>query len=115
MGKRKSAASSLPPENEENGSSENEGINRTSGNSRKIYFNIPIPEGERDEQGRPAIDYPRNKVRTAKYTPLTFVPKNLWLQFHNIANMYFFFVIMLNVCPLQSPVVVDAENANNGV
>lgn len=66
--------------------------------NRTIYFNIPIPESERDEEGQLMVAYPRNKIRTAKYTPITFVPKNIWLQFHNIANIYFLFVIILNVC-----------------
>lgn len=109
MGKRKSAASSLPSENEENGNNENDESNGDSGDSRKVYFNTPIPESERDDEGRPTFDYPKNKVRTAKYTPLTFVPKNLWLQFHNIANMYFLFVIILNVCPLLSPAIANAQ------
>lgn len=43
--------------------------------------------------------YPRNKIRTAKYTPLTFIPKNIWFQFHNIANIYFLFIIILGVRP----------------
>jgi len=68
-----------------------------SGSNRTVYFNIPIPESERDEEGHLKYTYPRNKIRTAKYTALTFVPKNLFLQFHNIANIYFLFVIILNV------------------
>jgi phospholipid-translocating ATPase len=28
---------------------------------------------------------------------LSFIPKNLWYQFHNIANVYFLFLIILNV------------------
>ena len=71
--------------------------------NRTIYFNIPIPESERDEEGHLINTYPRNKIRTAKYTPITFVPKNVWLQFHNIANIYFLFVIILNVCRPSSP------------
>lgn len=67
------------------------------GQNRRIYFSIPIPESERDEDGHLRITYPRNKIRTAKYTALTFVPYNIWLQFHNIANIYFLFVIILNV------------------
>lgn len=66
--------------------------------NRTVYFNIPIPESERDEDGHLRMVYPRNKIRTSKYTPLTFIPKNIWLQFHNIANIYFLFVIILNVC-----------------
>lgn len=64
---------------------------------RTIYFNVPLPDSARDEEGRPLQNFKRNKVRTAKYTPLSFIPKNLWLQFHNIANVYFLSIIILNV------------------
>lgn len=64
---------------------------------RTIYFNQPLPEAARDEEGRPLQHYKRNKVRTAKYTPISFIPKNLWFQFHNIANVYFLFTIILCV------------------
>ncbi|OOF92686.1 hypothetical protein ASPCADRAFT_209940 [Aspergillus carbonarius ITEM 5010] len=70
-------------------------IDTTESSSRKVYFNLPIPDSERDEEGNLKAVYPRNKIRTSIYTPLTFVPKNLWLQFHNIANLYFLFVIIL--------------------
>lgn len=73
------------------------GAENPNGESRTIYFNVPIPESERDEDGHLNFAYPRNKIRTAKYTALTFVPKNVFLQFHNIANIYFLFVIILNV------------------
>jgi phospholipid-translocating ATPase len=77
--------------------------NSASGPNRRVYFSIPIPESERDEDGHLNITYPRNKIRTAKYTALTFVPYNIWLQFHNIANIYFLFVIILNVSHLFIP------------
>ena len=64
---------------------------------RRIFFNIPLPADAKDEDGHPLAHYARNKIRTAKYTPLSFIPKNLWFQFHNIANVYFFFVIVLAV------------------
>lgn len=64
---------------------------------RKIYFNMPLPSEAKDENGHPAVQFGRNKIRTAKYTPLSFVPKNLWYQFHNIANVYFLFLIILAV------------------
>lgn len=66
-------------------------------NGRRIYFNTPLPDSAKDNDGHPIIRYERNKIRTAKYTPLSFVPKNLWFQFHNIANIYFLFVILLGV------------------
>ena len=65
---------------------------------RTIYMNIPIPDDAKDENGHIKQHFGRNKIRTAKYTPLSFVPKNLWFQFHNIANVYFLFIIILGVC-----------------
>lgn len=70
--------------------------------SRTIYFNTPLPESQRDEEGRPLHQYARNKIRTAKYTPISFIPKNLYFQFHNIANIYFLLVIILGVCILST-------------
>lgn len=63
---------------------------------RTIYFNQPLPDTEKDPKtGLIAIEYPRNKIRTTKYTPLNFIPKNLYHQFHNIANIYFLFIVIL--------------------
>lgn len=67
------------------------------GPGRTVYFNVPLPDSARDEEGRPLNHYPRNKIRTAKYTPLSFIPKNLWFQFQNVANVYFLAVIILDV------------------
>ncbi|KAL7789585.1 hypothetical protein V8C43DRAFT_97371 [Trichoderma afarasin] len=62
--------------------------------NRYLFFNLPLPD-ELLEEGHPITEYPRNKIRTAKYTPLSFVPKNIWFQFHNIANIFFLFLIIL--------------------
>lgn len=64
---------------------------------RTVWFNIPLPSHARDEEGKPLQTYKRNKIRTARYTALSFIPKDLWLQFHNIANIYFLAVIILDV------------------
>jgi phospholipid-translocating ATPase len=69
---------------------------------RKIFFNIPLPIEALNEHGKPAARFGRNKIRTAKYTPLSFLPKNLFHQFHNIANIYFFFLIILGVSFIRS-------------
>jgi phospholipid-translocating ATPase len=69
---------------------------------RRVFFNIPLPDDARDEDGKPVAHFARNKIRTAKYTPLSFFPKNLWFQFHNIANIYFLFIIILGVSPSPS-------------
>ena len=73
----------------------------TASTGRRIFFNIPLPDDAKDADGHPLANFGRNKIRTAKYTPLSFVPKNLWFQFHNIANVYFLFVIILAVCHTQ--------------
>jgi phospholipid-translocating ATPase len=64
---------------------------------RTVYFNRDLPKEARDEEGRPKQSFKRNKIRTAKYTPLSFIPKNLWFQLHNIANVYFIFIVILGV------------------
>lgn len=72
---------------------------------RKVYFGTPLPVELLDEDGKPAQHFARNKIRTAKYTPLSFLPKNLWFQFHNLANIFFLFVVILVVSiPIPSAV-----------
>ena len=83
--------------------------------SRTIYFNLPLPD-DMLEDGQPAFTYPRNKIRTAKYTPLSFVPKNLWFQFHNIANIFFLFLVILVVrLESQAPSCWSCSLTNNSV
>jgi phospholipid-translocating ATPase len=84
-----------PPEQGDMASSEADSDDQDGG--RTVYFNVPLPAHEKDEEGHPLAHYARNKIRTAKYTPLSFIPKNLWFQFHNVANMYFLFIIILGV------------------
>lgn len=64
---------------------------------RQLYFNLPLPKDLVDESGSPIQHFTRNKIRTAKYTPLSFIPKNLWFQFQNIANIFFLFLVILVV------------------
>ena len=88
--KRESAGSDPKAEDDERDAAPSPG-------NRTIYFNQPLPPEAKDEEGHPLVQYKRNKIRTAKYTPISFLPKNLWLQFHNIANVYFLFIIILSV------------------
>lgn len=64
---------------------------------RQLYFNLPLPPDLLDEDGNPLHEFTRNKIRTAKYTPLSFIPKNLWFQFQNVANIFFLFLVILVV------------------
>jgi phospholipid-translocating ATPase len=68
---------------------------------RTLYFNQSLPPSDIDpETGYPLMQYPRNKIRTTKYTPLNFIPLNLFYQFHNIANIYFLFIAILSAFPI---------------
>lgn len=94
--KRESGDSSQINGMQEGAETSEDGDDRQDG-GRRIFFNIPLPDDAKDENGHPLANFSRNKVRTAKYTPLSFVPKDLWSQFHNIANVYFLFVVILAV------------------
>lgn len=95
---KKRESSGTDPESMAGGMDGSDGSNEDQDvPARRIFFNLPLPKDARDEDGHPTTHFPRNKIRTAKYTPLSFVPKNLWFQFHNIANIYFFFIIILGV------------------
>lgn len=40
-----------------------------------------------------------NAIHTTKYTILNFIFKNLWEQFHRVANLYFLGIALLNFVP----------------
>ncbi|KAM4036634.1 phospholipid-transporting ATPase VB isoform 2-T5 [Anomaloglossus baeobatrachus] len=44
--------------------------------------------------------YQTNEIKTTKYTILSFIPKNLFEQFHRFANMYFVLLAALNFVPV---------------
>uniref|UniRef100_A0A672Q942 Phospholipid-transporting ATPase n=1 Tax=Sinocyclocheilus grahami TaxID=75366 RepID=A0A672Q942_SINGR len=48
----------------------------------------------------PNRHYANNKIKTTKYTLLSFLPKNLFEQFHRFANVYFVFIALLNFVPV---------------
>ncbi|KAJ3522698.1 hypothetical protein NM208_g12749 [Fusarium decemcellulare] len=81
-------------ENQDGDEDEEDNENRT------LFFNQPLPHELVDESGHPVQSFTRNKIRTAKYTPLSFVPKNLWFQFHNVANIFFLFTVILVIFPI---------------
>lgn len=92
--KRDSAATDLGPSPDDDDDAQSDTQPQPG---RRIFFNQPLPPDARDEEGQPVAQYVRNKIRTAKYTPISFIPKNIWFQFHNIANVYFLFIIILSV------------------
>ncbi|CBI29082.3 unnamed protein product, partial [Vitis vinifera] len=60
--------------------------------ARLIYINDPEKSNERYE-------FAGNTVRTGKYSILTFLPRNLFEQFHRIAYIYFLVIAILNQLP----------------
>ncbi|OWZ64894.1 hypothetical protein AYX14_06362 [Cryptococcus neoformans] len=77
---------------------------------RTVYVNIPLPSSLRNSQGEPVVRYVRNKVRTSKYSLITFVPKNLLEQFRRVANIYFLFLVILQLFS-----IFGAPNAQIGM
>lgn len=96
---------SLVPQPSDSGAGTDAGVEKEdssksktpAGQRRTLYVNIPLPTGLLDTKGDPTIRYVRNKVRTSKYTILTFVPKNLFEQFRRAANIYFLALVVLQL------------------
>ncbi len=65
---------------------------------RTIVPNHMVPSDVPDKE-HPNRTYLDNYVRTTKYTLLSFLPKNLFEQFHRFANLYFLFIVLLNWVP----------------
>ncbi|KAK0224812.1 phospholipid-translocating P-type ATPase [Armillaria nabsnona] len=70
------------------------------GERRNVYVNYPLGVLEVDVHGEPIARYERNKVRTTKYTILTFIPKNLYEQFRRVANLFFLTLVVLQLFPV---------------
>lgn len=70
------------------------------GERRNVYVNYPLGVLEVDVHGEPVARYERNKVRTTKYTILTFIPKNLYEQFRRVANLFFLTLVVLQLFPV---------------
>ena len=51
-----------------------------------------------------------NRIRTTRYNIITFLPKNLFEQFHRVANIYFATLIGLNWIPIINAI---SRNVNS--
>lgn len=63
--------------------------------TRTVSSNLLLPRPDVENPFPPA----NNRVKTTKYTALSFLPKNLFEQFHRLANVYFVFIALLNFVP----------------
>lgn len=61
-------------------------------NPRLIYIDDPRKTNENYE-------FSDNEIRTSRYTIITFLPKNLFIQFHRVAYLYFLAIAALNQLP----------------
>ncbi|XP_031722586.1 phospholipid-transporting ATPase VD [Anarrhichthys ocellatus] len=70
---------------------------RASGKQRTVFARHGPPQ-----QGFEAVStsYEGNAICTTKYSLLTFIPMNLFQQFHRAANLYFLFLVLLNWVPV---------------
>ncbi|KAF6146443.1 hypothetical protein GIB67_037743 [Kingdonia uniflora] len=60
--------------------------------ARLVYVNDPERTNER-------FEFAKNSIRTAKYSIFTFLPRNLFEQFHRVAYIYFLVIAILNQLP----------------
>ncbi|KAK2634484.1 hypothetical protein Ddye_029276 [Dipteronia dyeriana] len=60
--------------------------------ARLVYVNDPINTNK-------TFEFSGNSIRTGKYSFFTFLPKNLFEQFHRVAYIYFLVIAVLNQIP----------------
>ncbi|PNT77491.1 hypothetical protein BRADI_1g63660v3, partial [Brachypodium distachyon] len=61
--------------------------------ARFVYIN------DEPRTNAPPATFPDNSVHTTKYSVLTFLPRNLYEQFHRVAYVYFLILAALNQVP----------------
>ncbi|NXY40394.1 AT10B ATPase, partial [Ceuthmochares aereus] len=61
-------------------------------------WRIVFPDNGRQWKQASAF-YSGNRIQTTKYTLFTFLPRNIFEQFHRLGNVYFFLLAVLNLFP----------------
>ncbi|XP_075056216.1 phospholipid-transporting ATPase VA [Mixophyes fleayi] len=67
--------------------------------ARTVRSNLLYEATGKAAAENPNRQYAGNSIKTTKYTALSFLPKNLFEQFHRLANVYFVFIALLNFVP----------------
>ncbi len=65
---------------------------------RTVVSNLPFEDLKKREQ--PNRRYEGNAIKTNKYRLWSFIPMNLFEQFHRMANVYFVGLAILNFVPV---------------
>ncbi|XP_022238168.1 probable phospholipid-transporting ATPase VA [Limulus polyphemus] len=65
---------------------------------RKVLVSHAL-SGSHSSKNHPHYGYANNRICTTKYSLLSFIPKNLFEQFHRFANLYFLGIVLLNWLP----------------
>ncbi|XP_068999614.1 phospholipid-transporting ATPase VD isoform X1 [Embiotoca jacksoni] len=71
---------------------------QSAGGRRRTVFARHGPHHQEHQSA--SKNYKSNAIRTTKYSLLTFIPMNLFQQFHRAANLYFLFLALLNWVPV---------------
>ncbi|KAI7906865.1 uncharacterized protein BX663DRAFT_494033 [Cokeromyces recurvatus] len=75
-------------------------LKKITNGGRRIFINLPLStfynNATATEKKR---NFATNKIRTSKYTLLSFIPKNLFEQFRRPANMYFLAMAIIQMLP----------------
>uniref|UniRef100_H0X845 Phospholipid-transporting ATPase n=1 Tax=Otolemur garnettii TaxID=30611 RepID=H0X845_OTOGA len=72
---------------------------RRSYNLRRQRVVFPNNSTFHQDWEKVSRSYPGNRIHTTKYTLFTFLPQNLFEQFHRWANLYFLLLVILNWIP----------------
>jgi len=70
------------------------------GVERRVFINTNLPSSSVDKFGAQLFSYPKNKIKTSKYTLINFLPKNLYEQCRRVANLFFIFLIIFQFVPV---------------
>lgn len=74
-------------------------LRKIGSDGRRVFVNLPLPSYCLTSKGTAAYTYVTNKIRTSKYTIISFIPKNLFEQFRRPANLYFLAMAIIQMLP----------------
>ncbi|KAI7805531.1 putative phospholipid-transporting ATPase VD [Triplophysa rosa] len=86
--------SSLPPKSSLD--AQDPAVQRLSGKRRVVVARWGPDHAEYQNISK---GFRNNSIRTTKYNLISFIPMNLFQQFHRAANLYFLFLVLLNWVP----------------